>query len=116
MANRVRRRAWLSILGALQGGRVLVLAGAWPAGSQDIGPVPMVFADGAWANKALGGLNKPYVEPQGAWGEVIMANARWIVIQNAGRHTVSDFLRCASPVCCPLANFTLDIAAPDALS
>ncbi len=85
MAIRVRRRAWLSVFGAL-GAAAAVLLTAWPADSQivdDGGAPSFLFADGAWANRVLGGLNKPQVEPQGVWGEVIYANARWVVIQNS---------------------------------
>ncbi|MFO0952244.1 MAG: hypothetical protein U0835_14060 [Isosphaeraceae bacterium] len=33
-------------------------------------------------NIAQGATQLPPVPPQGAWGEVIMANARWLVVQN----------------------------------
>ena len=83
MANRVRHRAGFPLLGILSL-LATVFATAWPAGSQDLDGVPPLYgADGSWAAKALGGLNRPQVDPQGAWGEVIMANGRWVVIQNA---------------------------------
>jgi hypothetical protein len=40
-------------------------------GAQDNGP-----------NVARGAVDLPPTPPQGAWGEVIMANAKWLVIQN----------------------------------
>ena len=92
MANRVRHRAWAASLAVcLAVGFLLVTTG--PAGSQQvIDSPPMYGADGSWAARALGGMNKPSVAPQGVWGEVIMANGRWIVIQNAaGQQFPIDF-------------------------
>ena len=39
-------------------------------------------ADDNAPNLARGAVNLPHVPPQGAWGEVIMANAKWVVVQN----------------------------------
>lgn len=46
-------------------------------------PTDMVGADGSFANRLFGGMTKPRVEPAGDWAEVIMANSRWLVVQNA---------------------------------
>jgi hypothetical protein len=60
---------------------LLGIAAAWASVSG-----PTVRAQnfgGAWTNLTAGGLLPlPPPPPEGAWGEVIMANAKWIVIQN----------------------------------
>jgi hypothetical protein len=83
MANRKRRSVWLKALGTSLVAFSFVALAALPVASQDFDPSVMYGADGSWAARALGGLNKPSVEPQGVWGEVIMANGKWIVLQNA---------------------------------
>lgn len=49
-------------------------------------PGPSVWAQafpGPWVNLTAGGLQPlPPPPPEGAWGEVIMANAGWLVVQN----------------------------------
>jgi hypothetical protein len=113
MAIPSRRQAWLKALVATSVAGAFLVAGG-PAESQvPVDSPPMYGADGAWANRILGGMNKPSVPVQGVWGEVIMSNARWVVLQNAnGQQFPIDFsLIRQFVVRWPTR---LDIAAPDA--
>lgn len=82
MATRLRRREWSAIVVVS-----LVAAGPFLAArdgrTQAIDAPPMYGADGAFGARLLSGMNKPTVEPRGDWAEVIMANSRWLVVQNA---------------------------------
>ena len=87
MANRVRRSAWTASLIGLM---VVIALGLSARTARTQTQVPDFFepgdligADGSFANRLFGGMNKPRVEPKGDWAEVIMANARWVVVQNA---------------------------------
>ncbi len=112
MTNRVRR-AWLAIL-ALISIAGLHLATSGPAVAQLSDSPPMYGADGSWAARILGGMNKPSVPQQGVWGEVIMANARWVVIQNAeGQQFPVDYSMIRQFVV--RWPTRIDITAPDAL-
>jgi hypothetical protein len=82
MANRVRWRAWMTFFVAASAA-LLVLTTTSEVAAQIPDAPPMYGADGAWANRLFGGMTKPQVEPQGDWGEVIMANGRWVVLQNS---------------------------------
>ena len=87
MANRVRRSAWAASLLGLVAATALGLS-ARTARTQvqtpvGFDPADLIGADGSFANRLMGGMNKPRVDPKGDWAEVIMANARWIVVQNA---------------------------------
>lgn len=62
---------------------ILGLSSLPAANAQDGSPSLMYGGEGPAANRLLGGINKPNIPPQGAWGEVIMANGRWVVLQNA---------------------------------
>jgi hypothetical protein len=82
MADRVRRRAWIATL--LAG--VAATATASTARGQVLAPVdspPFAFGEGAYAASLLGGMNKPSMPREGEWAEVIFANGRWVVLQNA---------------------------------
>jgi len=63
-----------------------VLAGAALAGATRVeaqGPVPnRPFGDGYLYNSNISGLPVARVAPQGYWVEVIMANTKWLVVQN----------------------------------
>jgi hypothetical protein len=78
MADRVRRLAWMASLCA--GLAVTTARG------QALAPIdtpPSAFGEGSYASSLLGGMNKPTVPREGDWAEVIMANSRWMVLQNA---------------------------------
>jgi len=85
MADRVRVRPWMAGLAAA----TALTLGLVPAGrchaqaTQPIDSPPTYGGEGSFANRLFGGMEKPKVEPQGDWGEVIMANARWVVLQNS---------------------------------
>ena len=114
MTMRVRRRAWLKTVAAT-GVVGLLIASGGPAGSQVLlDSPPMLGADGSWANRILGGMNKPSVPAQGVWGEVIMSNARWVVLQNAqGQQFPIDYNMIRQFVV--RWPTRIDVAAPDAL-
>jgi hypothetical protein len=90
MAIRVRRQALVSALAAT----VVVLAATATTRSQQAMPpngndplwgnsVPLWGGEGTFANQYFSGMNRPSLPRQGDWAEVIMANGRWMVIQNA---------------------------------
>jgi len=75
---------------AIKGGRTMMIrAGSWIRNC-----LPVLFAMAglaatpSWAQYTpyslpnMGQTGLPQLPPQGAWGEVIMANAKWLVIQN----------------------------------
>ena len=66
--------AWWKRLGLASLAAALVPAALLPVRGQP--PGAMV------PNVAQGGVNLPPVPPRGAWGEVIMSNKDWIVVQN----------------------------------
>jgi hypothetical protein len=86
MANRVRRRVWMT---ALTTSATVILAVAMARAQQPdptrqpIDSIPFWGGEGTWANQFFYGQNKPSISRQGDWAEVIMANGRWVVIQNA---------------------------------
>lgn len=41
------------------------------------------FGDGLLFNSNISGFSPPRMPPAGTWAEVIMANSRWVVVQNA---------------------------------
>ena len=87
MANRVRRRAWMVALTAT----VTVVAATTTQSQQIMSPadapwgnsIPLWGGEGTFANQFFSGMNRPNLPRQGDWAEVIMANGRWLVIQNA---------------------------------
>ncbi len=84
MANRVRLRAWMATpMAAAALAAVLATARGQNPAQQPVDTVPFFGGEGTWANQFFYGTNKPTVSRQGDWAEVIMANGRWVVIQNA---------------------------------
>jgi len=84
MANRIRWRAWIVTLAA--SATVLMATATTRSQQQPMQPVdsiPFWGGEGTWANQFFSGSNKPSLPRQGDWAEVIMANGRWVVIQNA---------------------------------
>jgi hypothetical protein len=90
MANRVRRRALVATLAA----SVVVLAATATTRSQQVmqppatgqlwgDSIPLWGGEGTFANQFFSGMNRPSLPRQGDWAQVIMANGRWLVIQNA---------------------------------
>ncbi len=111
MANRVRRRAGMA---ALMMAAAFTAARAQGPVQQPVDSIPFWGGEGTWANQFFYGQNKPTISRQGDWAEVIMANGRWVVIQNAqgqqfpvAFETIRQFV-----VRWPAR---LDIVAPDAL-
>ncbi len=83
MTNRVRRSAGTATLIGLVATIGLGLSARTARTQQVFDPTDLIGADGSFANRLFGGMNKPRIEPKGDWAEIIMANARWIVVQNA---------------------------------
>lgn len=52
------------------------------AGQQEV-PLPPFGGDAGLSMAGLGGMARPYLPPQGDWAEVIMADRKWVVLQNA---------------------------------
>jgi hypothetical protein len=69
------KRLGLALLAAAVVPAVLVPVRAQQPGRGNNNPVVL-------PNLANGAVNLPPPPPQGAWGEVIMANAKWLIVQN----------------------------------